>query len=64
MHEQLGLSLEDALIARLESQNRRLVDHGFIENVVDFDRFIDFGPLARAQALLGETPAQTNAAGE
>ncbi|AWD22555.1 ABC transporter substrate-binding protein [Fuscovulum blasticum] len=64
VHEQLGLSLDDTLIARLESQNRLLVDHGFIERPVDFTRFIDFGPLARAQPLLAETPVPAIAAAE
>ena len=52
IHRQLDVSLDEVLIEHLRSQHQGLLDRGFIDTPVDFDAFIDFGPLRRAQERL------------
>jgi ABC-type nitrate/sulfonate/bicarbonate transport system substrate-binding protein len=52
IHRQLGVSLDAVSLERLESQHRQLLDRGFIDRPIDFARFVDFGPLRRAEEIL------------
>ncbi|MGC4026890.1 MAG: ABC transporter substrate-binding protein [Mesorhizobium sp.] len=52
IHRQLDVSLDDVLIERLIGQHQGLLDRGFIEQPVDFEAFVDFGPLKRARERL------------
>ncbi len=50
--QQLSIDLGDDNIAALKSQADLLERHGFLAGPIDWDAFIDHGPLAEAQKLL------------
>lgn len=56
IHRQLDLSLDEVLIERLRGQHQGLIERGFIDRPVDFDAFVDFGPLRRARERLASRP--------
>lgn len=55
--EHLDVDLAPERVAALQSQHDRLIEHGFIDQKVDFSHFIDFGPLRRVSEKLGRLPA-------
>lgn len=52
IHASLEPTLDEELIAAIESQQRFLLEHGYIENGFDVRAWIDPAPLAAAHALL------------
>ncbi|MFT4036386.1 MAG: ABC transporter substrate-binding protein [Patulibacter sp.] len=55
--EQLAVDLSDWNLAALRSQAELLERHGFLQAPIDWDAFIDPGPLAAAHQLLDERVA-------
>jgi ABC-type nitrate/sulfonate/bicarbonate transport system substrate-binding protein len=50
VHRQLDVSLSDNRVTLLRAKHDGLLRHGFLAAEVDFDSFIDPGPLRQAQA--------------
>jgi ABC-type nitrate/sulfonate/bicarbonate transport system substrate-binding protein len=57
IHANLTPSLDEELVAAIESQKRFLLQHGFIEQDFDVRAWIDPAPLQAAHALLAEQPS-------
>jgi len=57
MHANLEPSLDDDLVAAIESQQAFLLEHGYIENGFDVREWIDEGPLTEARKLVAADPA-------
>lgn len=57
IHANLVPSLDEALVAAIESQQAFLLQHGYIENAFDVREWTDPAPLAAAHELLAGAPA-------
>ena len=55
--EQLGIDLSDERLAALKSQADLLERHGFLAGPIDWDAFVDHGPLREARRLLDAAAA-------
>jgi ABC-type nitrate/sulfonate/bicarbonate transport system substrate-binding protein len=53
VNRQLSVDLRPDKVGQLISQHDFLLEHGFLENEVDFDQFIEAGPLQTALARRG-----------
>jgi ABC-type nitrate/sulfonate/bicarbonate transport system substrate-binding protein len=57
IHATLEPTLDEPLVAAIETQQRFLLEHGYIERSFDVRKWIDAGPLAAAHELLAAAPA-------
>ena len=57
IHAHLEPTLDEQLVAAIESQQAFLLEHGYIEQGFDVRAWIDPGPLAAAHDLLAAAPA-------
>jgi ABC-type nitrate/sulfonate/bicarbonate transport system substrate-binding protein len=57
VHAHLEPTLDDDLVAAIESQQQFLLRWGFIERAIDVDAWIADGPLREARALVDAEPA-------